>query len=68
MTFHYVDASAWVKCYYSEEGTDWMRALIKPAYTRRLACAALGYRIPVREEISTRAVALAREYKLRGAI
>lgn len=40
MSFHYLDASAWVKKYLREEGSDWVLslALRRP----RIACAELG--------------------------
>ena len=40
MTFYYLDASAWVKRYHQETGTDWVKDLF--ARKRSLACASLG--------------------------
>lgn len=38
--FYYIDASAWVKCYYEEMGTAWMQNLWHRG--EPLACASLG--------------------------
>lgn len=40
MIFHYLDASAWVKRYYQESGTDWIQNLF--AQNETLVCASLG--------------------------
>lgn len=40
MIFHYLDASAWVKRYYRETGTDWVQGLFTQNST--MACASLG--------------------------
>lgn len=37
---HYLDTSAWVKVYYVERGTPWMRRLFEQG--ERFACASLG--------------------------
>jgi len=39
--FYYLDASAWVKRYYRESGTDSIQSLF--ATEQRLACASLGF-------------------------
>lgn len=41
MIFHYLDASAWVKRYYLETGTDWVQGLF--AQNQIIACASLGF-------------------------
>jgi len=38
--FYYFDASAWVKRYYQEAGTDWVQDLF--AHNQIMACASLG--------------------------
>ena len=40
MIFYYLDASAWIKRYYKEMGTDWVQDLF--AQNRTMACASLG--------------------------
>lgn len=40
MIFYYLDASAWVKRYYQETGTNWVQDLF--AQNRMIACATLG--------------------------
>lgn len=40
MIFYYLDASAWVKRYYQEAGTDWVRDLF--ARHETIACSSLG--------------------------
>lgn len=40
MTFHYLDASAWVKRYYQERGSTWVQRLFRDNQT--LGCASLG--------------------------
>ena len=40
MTFYYLDASAWVKRYHQEIGTDWVRDLFRRK--QPLACASIG--------------------------
>lgn len=40
MTFYYIDASAWVKCYYKETGTVWMQNFLLRG--EPLACSYLG--------------------------
>lgn len=40
MIFYYLDASAWVKRYYRETGTDWIQNLF--AQNPTVACATLG--------------------------
>ena len=40
MIIYYLDASAWIKRYYSETGTDWIESLF--AGNPPLACASLG--------------------------
>jgi predicted nucleic acid-binding protein len=41
LTIVYLDASAWIKHYFQESGTQWVRALL--AQRPLLACATLGY-------------------------
>lgn len=40
MIFYYLDASAWVKRYYQETGTTWVRDLFSSNHV--MACASLG--------------------------
>ena len=41
MIFYYLDASAWVKRYYRERGTNWVQKLFADSAT--MACASLGF-------------------------
>ena len=40
MILYYLDASAWVKRYFQEQGTDWIQTLF--AQNSNMACASLG--------------------------
>lgn len=40
MIIYYLDASAWVKRYYQEEGTSWVQCLF--THRQVLACSSLG--------------------------
>lgn len=40
MIFYYLDASAWVKRYYQEDGTSWIQSLF--THKQVLACSSLG--------------------------
>ena len=55
MSFHYLDASAWVKRYLHEPGSAWVHALF--ANKQNLACVSLGF-----VEVCA---ALARQFALR---
>ena len=42
MIFYYLDASAWVKNYYREPGTGWVRDLFARDEDKALVCSSLG--------------------------